>query len=217
MNFAAVQQVLNDLPNTFKRPGAPYTQVVDALTALLTLYTLGVDGIIAQLQFSNAQYGWVDTYGALFGITRRPNEADTVYKARFIYTLTTWRTNPVVMEQWLLNVEKIVATITENFPAVGYQIALPATLTTTQILQIIKNLAWVRPAGVPFSVGVQSGGTFLDTVNYIGHAPRVTGAYLGGGLINQPLGLGPNTNSTQSILPDLLMVDPTLNPGIVAS
>lgn len=214
MNFSAVQTQLNDLPGTFKRPGAPYTQWVDSLTALLTLFCQAVDGLLSQLVFSQSQYGWVDTWGIILGsIQRRPNEADSVYKARIQFMLLSWRANAVTMQNWLLNVEKITATVSENFPAVGYTVLFPPTLLNSQITQILLNLAYVRPAGVPFQAAVQSGGTYLNTVNYIGGAPRVTGAYLGGASIPFALSIPANTNNVVALLPDLLLTDPTLNPA----
>lgn len=211
MNFADIQKQLNDLPLTFQRPGAPYTQWVDALTALLALYCQGVDGLINQLTFANAQYGWVDTYGATLGIRRRNNEADQVYKTRMQNMLLTWRTNAVVMQNWLANIEMVSGSINENLPAVGYNVLLPATLTLAQIQAIILNLAYVRPAGVPFAALTAAGGTYLNTVNYVGGAPRSTGSYLGGAFNTQALGIGPNTNNVGAILPDLLFTDPTIN------
>lgn len=213
MNFAAIQKQLNDLPNTFKRPGTPYTQWVDALTALLDLYCQGVDGLMAQLTFSAAQYGWADVWGTILGIQRRSNEADSLYKSRMSATLLSWRANAVAMVNWLENIELVSASITEALPVVGYTVILSPALTATQISQILLDLAYVRPAGVPFNFSTLSGGTYLNTVNYVGAAPRVTGAYLGGSSAPQALSIPANTNNVSSLLPDLLLTDPTLNPS----
>jgi hypothetical protein len=212
MNFSAIQRQLNDLPPTFKRLGSPYGQWVDSLTALLALFCQGVDGLMAQLSFPAARYGWLDTWGTLLGIQRRPNEADSIYQARIQYTLLSWRANAVAMQNWLSNVEMVAGEVNENLPSVGYTVVLPPTLTSAQIAQIIADLAYVRPAGVPFNVLTQSGGTYLGTVNYMGGAPRVTGAYLGGAYISQPLNIAANTNNVVALLPDLLLTDPTINP-----
>lgn len=213
MNFAAIQKQLNDLPNTFKRTGVPYTQWIDALTALLDLYCQGVDGLVAQLTFSAAQYGWADVWGTVLGIRRRANEADSLYKARISATLLSWRANAVAMQNWLENVEMVPASINENLAAGSYTVVLPPSLTSAQISQILLDLAYVRPAGVPFNLSTLAGGTYLNTVNYIGAAPRVTGAYLGGSSLGQALGIPANTDNATSLLPDLMLTDPTLNPS----
>lgn len=213
MDFPQVQAQLNDLPQTFKRYDAPYTQWVDALTSALQIYTQAVDSLLAQLNFRNAAYSWNDAWGAITNVQRRSNESDVVYKARIQNTILAKHASPVAMLAWLSTIEMVTnALLTEAFPTVGYTITLPASLTTATITQILQNLNVVRPAGVPFNVLIQSGGTYLDTVNYM-DAPRTTGAYFAGASAPYPLGLGAGQNNAVSLLPDLLFVDPTINPG----
>lgn len=213
MDFAQVESVLNDLPLTFKRAGTPYTQWIDSLAAALASYTETSDALLQQLDFSKALGGWVDVWGSLAGILRRDNESDTRYSARIETMVLATRTTPVAILQWLLLVELVQASLGENLPGVGYAVQLPATLTNTQIQQILDTLAYVRPAGVPFELTSTSGGTYVSTVNYLG-APRITGAYIAGNEINSDVVLKAGTNNFVAILPDLLFTDPLLNPSL---
>jgi hypothetical protein len=214
MDFSQVQAILNDLPTTFKRRGTPYTQLIDALTSGLLLFTQGSDGLLAQTNFANARYGWVDVWGAIAAIRRRNDESDFVYKPRIQNMILSPRLSPAAIAMWLLLVEQVNATVTESLPSVGYSVVLPPTLTTQQIQNILNTLAWVRPAGVPFQLGSVTGGSFLATVNYLGGAPRTTGAYLPGNSISVGVTLAASTNNETAILPDLLFTDPLLNPSL---
>lgn len=213
MNFAMVQAQLNDLPNTFKRPGPPYTQLIDALSAALTRFTNGSDGVMSQTSFLSAQYGWLDIWGLIANVLRRPNEADAVYQARILNTLIAPHATPVALFVWLLFIEGVTAVISENLPNVGYTITFPPTLLAAQLQQIILNLAYVRPAGMPFVAQQQTGGTFLDTVDYTDLA-RATGEFLGGAATALTAPLPASTNNATPLLPSLLMTDPTLNPSL---
>lgn len=213
MDFDHVEAILNDLPLTFKRLGTPYTQWIDALASALSLYTEASDALLQQLDFSNAQGGWVDVWGSLAAILRRSNESDVRYSARIETMVLATRTTPVAILQWLLLVELVEASLGENLPGVGYTIQLPATLTTAQIQEILDTLAYVRPAGVPFNITSTSGGTYVSTVNYLG-APRITGAYIAGNEISPSVVLRASTNNFVGILPDLLFSDPLLNPSL---
>lgn len=215
MDFPAVQAVLNDLPDTFKRIGTPYTQFIDALTSALSLYTIASDSLVAQQNFNNAVYGWLDVWGLLCGVPRRPNEADSVYRARIKNTILSWHATPLAMITWLQVIEGLTATISEGFPAVGYTITLPPTLTAAQILAVLINFAYVRPAGVPFALGSSIGGLFQDTINYQG-AERVTGSYLGQPTSLGSIGIPASTNNFVAQLPDLLFTDPNINPNLPA-
>lgn len=214
MDFEQIQNQINDLPQTFKRYDAPYTQWVDALTSALRIFGMAIDGLMDQVAtFENAEDGWNDAWGALGNVVRRTNESDAVYHPRIQNTVLAEHVTPVAMLEWLEIIEMVLnPQLSENSPAVGYSITLPSTLSTSEILQIIRNLNVVRPAGVPFNVYIQTGALYLDTVNYF-DAPRVTGAYLGNSNNAFPLGLSAGQNNATSILPDLLLVDPTINPG----
>lgn len=216
MDFSHVKAIFNDLPSTFKRLGAPYTQLIDALTSGAFLFTQASDGLVAQTNFANASNGWVDVWGALAAITRRNNESDFVYKPRIQNMVLSPRMSPVAIALWLQVVEQVNATISENLPEVGYTITLPPVLTPQQISTILLALGWVRPAGVPFQFGAVLGGSFLATVNYLGGAPRSIGAYLPGNAIPASVTLASSTNNTPAVLPDLLFTDPLLNPSLAA-
>lgn len=223
MDFSTVQKQLTDLPLTFQRPGTPFTQWIDALTAGLTRDTAALDQLLSQVQsVDNAVYGWADIWGLLAGIPRFSNEEDRTYITRIIYILNAGGGTPVGMAAWIGAVWKVSAQITETFGQVGYNIVFNTTITLEQAVAIVASMVRIRPAGVPIlSISVASRttlGMFLDTINFLDLAPSVTGAYLSGtggagGGVAVP-GLYPATNSAVPLLPDLLLTDPTLNPSL---
>lgn len=211
MDFAAVQKQLNDLPGTFKRPDTTYLQLVDSITALLFRFTQGADGTDTQLQFQNSQYGWLDVWGLLMNVIRMLGEADANYMARIAFQVLAGGGPPLQIQKWISVVYRVSATVTENFPSVGYTITFDSAVAAAQAQAIVAGLSYVRPAGVPitavFVVGV---GTVLETVNFLA-APSVVGAYLGGSLILVPISMGATTNNATPIIPTLYLTDPTLN------
>lgn len=217
MNFQQVQNQLTDLPRTFLRLGTPFTQWMDSITAGLTRYTSAADALIQQIvTFANAKFGWLDTWGLLFGIPRFANEADQNYSPRIPYIVQAGGGPPNAIAYWILNVWKVQVTVTENFPSVGYSITFPSGLTLAQIIQILISIARVRPAGVPITAVLQeSSGLYLDTINFLDYAPSVTGAYLTQASSTPVSGLGSTTNNTQPLLPTLFLTDTTLNPNLV--
>src|SRR6185437_5327133 len=82
MDLLEILAVLNDLPDTFKRQGPPYTQLIDAFGFALATYTLGADATFDQTEtFLNATGDWLDIWGLLFNVPRNQNEADSSYRA----------------------------------------------------------------------------------------------------------------------------------------
>jgi hypothetical protein len=214
MNFQTVQSQLENLPNTYLRPGTPFTQWMDSITAGLTRDTGALDQISIQISdFINSRFGWVDIWGLLFNVPRFPNEPDQYYIARIAYEVMAGGGPPVAICAWVLAVWRINIQIIENLPAVGYKVIFPATLTTLQIEQILNSLVRIRPAGVPITIAAQSvDGLYLQTINFCG-AADVTGAYLADQASTATVTLNESTNNTPPSLPDLFLTDPTLNPG----
>jgi hypothetical protein len=213
MDFAQVQTELNDLPTTFQRPGAPFTQWIDADTAGLYRYTQAADGTVSQASFLNAVYGWLDFWGLLFGIPRNTNESDAKYMARIVYTINTGAGSPNAITMFISFVFGITVTLQENLPTIGYTLVFPPTVTPTQIDTILAAIVCVRPAGVPITNVGMLIGSYLNSVNFIG-APRVTGAYLGGSGGSGGPAIPAATNNSSPLLPDLYLTDPFLNPGL---
>ena len=245
--FDALQQLL-DLPRTFKRDDLTFLQVMASIASALSLLTSANKGDMVETTYNGASAGWIDVWADLAGVARRVGEGDGVMHARLPNMLLAWRDSAVAIEEWLKVVEHINGTVTENIGSTGYTVTLPATLTRQRLIEIINELAWVRPAGVPFNYIATTGGTYLTTVDYfsvaiatlgveppyeavdieadepdegsiqvtgdIVHGGRVTGSYLA--LTNAALGIGPRagTDNQKSLLPDLLLTDPTLNPGV---
>jgi hypothetical protein len=214
MNLTEVISQLNDLPDTFKRPGTIYAQLTQSFATGLTRYTDATDEIGNEsTSFSEARYGWLDVWGLLFGITRNSGEADYSYSLRVEQVLMAWVGTLPAIANWAEVIYQTTVTIAENFPAPGYVIQLPGSLTIAQVDAFVASLNRIRPAGVPFQVGMQSSGLYLDTINYCG-AARVTGAYLTNALTYVPLAIGPITINAVPLLPSLYLTDPTLNPSM---
>lgn len=213
MNLTQVIAQLNDLPQTFRRPGATYAQLVGSVAVGHATFTNAADELgIESNSLASAQYGWLDVWGLLFGIQRNTNEADYNYRLRIQSTLLAWVSTIPAIENWAMLILKQTITLTENV-GIGYVIVLPGVLSSNSLQTFITSLARIRPAGVPFQIGVQSSGLYLDTINYL-DCPAVTGAYLTDSLTYMPLGIGPSTNNAMPILPSAYLNDPTLNPSL---
>ena len=210
MDFSSVQAILNDLPPTFTRPGAPYTQLVDAETGALVAYTLGADGMAAQAaSFANAQDGWLDVWGLIAGVPRQDGEANAPYATRIGETLLAWVGTLPALQQWL-DLFAPGGQVAENLTGLGYSVTLPGSMTAAQAAAFIATLNRVRPAGVPFSLNGGNNGLFLGTVNFLGEG-RTQGAYLSTGASAAAPDLSPMTNNAAPLLPTLYLTDPSLN------
>lgn len=279
MNIYPQFRQITDLPLTFLRNDDTFKQLMAAFAAALTLGTYGNRQLLKNTIYQQADGGWLDVWGDLPGIPRHFQESDELYQPRLPNMLLAPRDSAVAIELWLQNIELVIGTVSETLPNWGYTVNLPATLTASQVQQIINDLAYVRPAGMPFTIKNTTGGTYLNEVNYFGpilsrsasgqvqtvQSPwnfggRVTGSFFVAsgavattylGTVNyygsskyfiqrlipptlaQPWNFGGRvtgawfasidtysgvsipsaTNNQISLLPDLLMVDPTLNQG----
>lgn len=207
-----VLRQLNDLPTTFKRPNTPYLQLVDSFNGGLSNFTGALDAVLAQT-FEDAQYGWLDVWGAIFSIQRQNGEADGRYRARITYTLLAWVGTVPSIERWAVETLGASIAVTENLPGVGYEITFPGGLTSAQITAFLVSLARIRPAGVPFTYIQQQIGLYLDTIDYMGLS-AVVGEYLTDDGVPAAPPIPALTNSTKPLLPEYYFTDPTLNPGI---
>lgn len=223
MNQNDIYLRLGDLPDTFRRNDQVYANWIDSLTAALLLFTQASDNIQGiQTNFENASNQWLDCWGELCGVKRRLNEANGVYQSRIWETLLAPRDSAVAIESWTQAVENVPVQVTELIPkGVGYNIIFPPTQTNADVIRILLNLVYVRPAGVPFYCYYSQGSIYLNTINYLAGTPtlnppigRVTGAYLGSNGIPLSFSIGSTTNNTLSLLPNLFFLDPTLNPSL---
>lgn len=166
MDFLSIVNQLDDIPQTFRRPGTPYTWLIDSLATALYLMCQASDSLQAQYNFLTSTNGWIDVWGDLCGITRNLNESDVVYLPRIQNTLLAWRDSAVAIEKFLQVAENIQATVLEQNP-VGYKLLFPYLTDINRITQAVLDLKYVRPAGVPFTVFSEIG-TYLNTVDYYG-------------------------------------------------
>lgn len=167
---------ITDLPPTFLRNDQTFKQLMAAFSAALTLGAESNKSVLANTNYQATDNGWIDVWADLAGISRRFQESDNSFKPRLPNMLLAARDSPVAIELWLQLIEGVVGTVTQKLPAWGYTITLPATLTNSQIQQIVNDLAYVRPAGMPFNIDISTGGTYLDTVNYLGPQTLQTAA-----------------------------------------
>lgn len=166
MDFLSIVNQLNDLPATFRRPGTPYTWLIDSLATCLYLMCQASDSLQAQYNFLTSTNGWIDVWGDLCGITRNTNESNVVYLPRIQNTVLAWRDSAVAIEKFLNIAENIQAAVLEQNP-VGYKLLFPYLTDINRITQAVLDLKYVRPAGVPFTVFSEIG-TYLNTVDYYG-------------------------------------------------
>lgn len=212
MNFQEVQERLADLPSTYTRPGPNYQRLDLSRAAELFRYTNGADGVIEQLNFSQAVGPWLDVWGKLFVIPRNTNESDDSYHTRILFTLLAGRVTPNAILLYLLNTIGAAPNLVENFPQCEFRLVFTQPLTTAAFEAVAQNLASVRPAGVPFlPFEVLQGGSYLGTVNFTG-AAKVTGAYLDAPVKDFTPALDASTNNAVPLLPTTFLTDPSINP-----
>lgn len=225
MDWNAVSHQLDDVPATFKRTGATYAWLFNSFVIGLLRYTSAADGTIRQLTFQNALGTWLDTWGQLFNFRRNNNESDGQYALRIQFLLLSGKGPSIAIEKYIQVVEGLTAIVFEHTAAgfeqvngdtevtgIGYQIQI-GLQTLTQYSQIVNDLKFVRPAGVPFlPLLVLRGGLYLGTINYLGTAPSVTGAYLVDPISEIRVAIPAATNNSVPLLPTTFLTDPTLNP-----
>ena len=213
MNFADVQAQLNDLPDTFRRQGAPYTQLMDALSGGLTSFVTGTDGVISQIAaFQQAQGGWLDLWGLLFLVPRNRNEGDDPYRIRIAETVLAWVGTLPALQAWVALFAP-GGTVVENPSGFGYTLTLPPTLALSGVVEFLQNLGRIRPAGVPFVLQQASGGLYLGTEAFIAMG-MMQGSYLVEPTSAQALAIAATTNNARVLIPTTLMTDPAVN-GLV--
>jgi hypothetical protein len=217
MDFLTVLARLNDLPNTFKFVGPPYTQIVDGMADGEAGFTLAADATLQQIQqFSNALDGWLDVWGLLWGVPRLANEANSVYSQRISRTVLAWVGTLPALQAWI----QFFATggsVAENSNGFGYVITLPSSMSAAQIAIFLQSLGRIRPAGVPFSVAQVGGGLFLGTVAFLSQGTQ-QGAYLSGGGSTVTDTLAASTPNSVPLLPTLYFSDLYLaQPGLATA
>ncbi len=215
MQWADIAYQLGDLPDTYKRSGPTYEWVMNSLTAALDRYTSSSNGIVSMTTFANAQGKWLDFWGQLLGgIARLNDQTDADYMALITQTILEGKGPPVAILDYVKLIYGIKASITENFPNVGWFLKFGSSFPQSQYNQLALTLGNVRPAGVPFTpFYVLGGGLYLNTINYLGR-DRVTGSYIGQPVTAFNFTIPNSTNQAVSELPTIFLEDPTINPGI---
>lgn len=210
MDFPAVSATLNDLPDTFKRQGPPYTQLIDSLASTLALYTLGADATMGQVaSFSNAIDGWIDIWGLLFGVPRDQNQSNAAYKIAIQSILSAWVATVPALQTWM-NLFAPGGTVVENTGS-GYTLQFSGATTLAQIQAFLRLFNRIRPVGMPFQITQAGLGLYLNTEEFTGDG-RVVGNYLTSLSTSVGLLLGPSTSNNVPLLATLIVTDPTISP-----
>jgi hypothetical protein len=215
MDLPTVLARLNDLPSTFQRPVAPYTQLIDSIGLELAEFTVAADATSVQVAaFGNALDGWLNVWGLLWNVPRQQNESDSIYSIRIVRTVLAWVGTLPALQAWV-NFYAPGGSVAENPSGLGYAITLPGSMPSSTIAAFIFSLSRIRPAGVPFTVSQTGIGIYLGTETFLGTgAPK--GAYLASGLIPIPLTINPSTPNSVPLLPTLYFETPGLeSPGLL--
>lgn len=210
MDFSTIQSRLGQLPSTFLRSGNVFGAWQAAQAFQLSEYCSTADSLSNQMNFSTAWFNFLDIWGELFGIPRQPSEANLAYQNRITYILQSPVGTLYSVKAFSQFYFSTPITVTENANGLGYNIYLPSSLTSSVINQYLIALEKIRPAGVPFSLYTVLEVLYLNTYLYVG-AAYVNGPYLGGGNQQISNAIPEPINSSQPILPFLLLTDPLLN------
>lgn len=211
MDMLAVIATLNDIPDTFRRQGPPYTQFIDSLAEALSLYTLGSDATFDQAtSFSSATDSWIDIWGLLFGVPRAQNGDNATYKAYIQALITAWVGTVPAIQTWM-NLFAPGGTVVENISSPGYALSFSGVTSLAQIQAFLRLFNRIRPAGVPFQIQQAGLGLYLGTEEFTSDG-RVVGNYLTSLSSSVPLALAASTPNATPLLPTLLVTDPTVNP-----
>lgn len=217
MDWSSVETILASLPNSFKRNGPNYITWQNTQTAALSRMTTAFDDITAQATFLEATGGWLNAWGELLGVLRS-TEYDALYQQSITGTLTAWRATPVGIQKYLTVARGIPCTVIERFPLVGWQLVINPgiTLTSQEEIALPGWLAFVRPAGVPYTVNMAGvNGGFLSTGNFL-KATKFPSSWLRSSSNNGALTIPTATNNSVCTLPTTLFTDPTLNPSLAS-
>lgn len=214
MNWSDIQAILNSLPGTYRRNGPNYAAWQNSIVVPLERMTTAVDATILNASFLTAQNKWLDSWGQQFGVLRG-NLGDAAYRINITFTLEAWRATPPGIQKYMQDGQGIPCTVAENLPSVGWTLVIQPgySLTPAQVAALPRQLAFIRPAGVPYAVTASRGTGFLSTGNFLG-ASRFLGSWLGdagSGVALPPLG---STNNTVPTLPTTWLTDPTINPSL---
>lgn len=217
MDTAAVLYYLNDLPPTFKRRGAGFAQMMASLGTGVSLGTEASDAVLAQIAFDQAQWGWLDFWGQLFGIPRLFQEEDAVYRQRIQTLLLLRGATPVALETFINAVYAVNCTIKEDFTDTAWFLNLSSTIAGVNYDTLASALGTVRPAGVPYTpFQIAVGGCFISSVNFLGGA-RVPGSWINSSTIAQNFSLSAGTTNSAPLLPSAYLSDPMLNPSLAVT
>jgi len=213
MDWSAVSATLAALPRTFQRSGPNFAAYQNSVIAALSEFTSGVDSLVAQsVGASGASGKWLDVWGEALGLPRQPGESRSTYLGRINAMCALPRGTVPAIETYMQLVANLSVTVTENFPSVGWTMTLSSASALQNAVALETGLGAVRPAGVPYSLVVQQGGSFLSTSNFFGRS-RAKGSYLTSQSHGLSPSVAPNTNNVVVELPMTFLTDPTLNPA----
>ncbi len=201
---------LQSLPLTFQRNGPTYAALQGAIVATTSRYTVASDDTSAQMNIDDAGYRWLDTFGLMYGVPRFDGELSDAYLARIKATLVAWRGTPVAIEFYLELITGLGVSVAESPTTYSWSATLSGAVTSTLQTRVNSGVNFVRPAGVPFSYAVPTGGNYASTLNYLGYG-RLTGSYILSGSKVIAANISANTNNALPALPTDYLTDTSLN------
>jgi hypothetical protein len=208
LDLQNIQNQLNRLPDTFRKPGQTYKDWTNAVALGLDCYTNATNALTAQGTITTSRYKWLDLWGKLFSVSRLSIETDAQYLARILNTINFGNVTPVRIETFLKQSWNLLATVQENFPQTGFVLLFNGQIQNLK--QIVQDLNRIRPAGISFTpFYVLNGGLFVNTINFIGNW-RVTGDYVSSPLVPYLPGLVALTTNAKNTIPTTFLTDPIL-------
>ena len=213
MDASLVKQQILDVPPPFVRSDATFTALINAQAFAESLYTIGSDASSGNLSVTSSSNGYLSAWGEIFGITRAANESN----AQFLNRLTGTLVNPVGTAASIIQFGQLILgqtiEVNTNPNGIGYTINIPSATSSDLIDRFIASLNRIRPAGVPFTINLETEPLILETYAYAG-SPSFAGAYLGYGTEPYTYTLSSSTPSATLLAPDNIVTDPLLNNNV---
>ena len=214
MDSQNVANIIADFPNSFKRPGSIFRAIQIALALPLANYTTASDALANSLVITNASNRTLEWLGEAWGIQKLSTETYIQYRKRIlaIYSGLYGAANGIetfLLSAFNLTAQVSIASIGDS--GAGYNVVFQnsAIASPVNAQEIIDQLKWIRPAGVPFLAYYYASGLYLGTINYL-RAASVTGAYLASSKKQLTSNNNPITNNSVNELPTDFFTDPAL-------
>lgn len=214
MDYSQNRAQLSILPPVYINASPDYDYFMNSMAIGLTMYTEAVDALMNNASFATAKYSWLNAWGSLFVVPRGSFENSGQYALKIQNLINSGNATPVRIQNYIYDTYKVFVTITENFnssPNYGYTLKFNGSIYDMQ--ELARDLARIRPAGVPIYFDVLSGGNYINTINFIG-TWRTTGSYLSYPSTLYNPNLPSSTNNAVNTLPTNFLTSTAINPNL---